>query len=620
MGREEERARHAEAESELLSIHLMGDVREDAKVLGLSLKDMAWIMGTTVLVGLVPFLMPIAFWYKFIWLGLVFLLSFVGRMLKWPYRRKRLYHDKRYQPSHGTGETMGDLLGMKEDGWFYSNKDGSIVQILYAVKAPPWGTSKLGQKKQRIAAFSSFIRACIKENFIADLFVEQIPDFQHDIWDSKRLTVSDSEGIEQLKFARIAMWSQLARTGKAQRTVYVLRLTINSFHVTGRERDDEPQDLNKNELKRYRFVSELREKQSRVLSHLEQSGHSYSLLSGFVIPELIGRWWDRKSWERWADIQGGWELEGHAETVESDSHITDPEAELESSEDVEKKKKVRASGRILAVIGSLLRSAISKFKQLRLVTGRKSNKKEDADTAAEDTLLEGNGEITIAADTEQPAFDLGRITLLTSPMPSGKTFLAVNVGVVKSSHELPIHIVDLSPDQGCKTALNPLPISSANAHWQAYVSRHAPGLTLWLPSLDNLPGTKEVVSFIEELAVNAPVIVDMPWSYPDRINLMKLGEAVAVVDSDYHHWLQWEKSSRVWEGSVWLNQVDKDMDKAMRSLIKENGWIPNKIHAFPYLSDARRWLFQGLPPTADMTMREMFIGGEMHARSVSTIN
>lgn len=595
----EDLQRQAEAEEELLSIYLMGDVREDAQFMGLGLKDIGWIIGTTLTMGIVPFLLPFSFWFKFVWLIGVFLYSFFGRIFRWPYRRKRYFHDKR-QPKSGDGEQIADVLAMEEDSWFYvtgSKQQKPTVQLLYSIQAPPWSTAVLSQKRQRIAAFGQFIRAAAKEGFSVDVSMEQIPDYQHEIWTQKEQAPSDSEGIDHLKKMRIGMWRELARSGEAKRSAYVLRLTIDRSRIVGKQRDDEPADLSKEELKRFRFVADLRERQGRVMSVLSSSGHPYSLLSGYVAPELIGRWWDRLAWERWTDAQESWEdpeVEELGEELALVKLETDSEEALPAAEVTVQAKPLK---RLLAFI---LQGMQNIRKGIMLILrflsrGWPKRKKPEEKSEGQTALAPKND-----SEVPEPVMELTPgIRILTSPVPSGKTFLAVNVGAAWSSHESPVHIVDLSPDQGCKTALNPLPITCREPGWTSFVSRHAPGLTLWVPE----PGTTDTLSdLLQNLGQTSPVLVDMPWRYPDREDLLQLGTAVAVVDGDYHHWLGFEQTVPTWDGEVWLNGVDEDMEKAMKTLIQDH-WDPAAIHVFPVIDGAQKWLYQGLPPASDPDIR-----------------
>jgi hypothetical protein len=601
----EDRKRHEEEESELLSIYLMGDIREDAQFIGLSLKDIGWIMGTTLVLGFVPFLLPFSVWFKFIWLLAVAICSFMGRLLRIPYRRKRYYMDKRHQPKGGTGEQVADLLGMEEDGWFYvstSKQRKPIIQILYSVQVPPWETAILNQKRQRIAAFGQFIRAAAKEGFTVDVFTEQIPDFRHDIWQQKELAPSDSEGIHNLKMMRLSMWRGLAERNEAQRSVYTMRLTIDHHRIEARQRDDEPAEASKDELKRYRFVAELREMQSRVMAVLSKSGHAYQLLSGYITPELLGRWWDRNAWERWASADESWEEPVDAEATEEEAldagestslEMSELEGEAESASTSAMWKQALAAG--ISRIGKSLRTWVSGLSKLVERLRKPPSVKGEPSGAETAESAETATEPTKEAFTLTPG-----IRVLTSPVPSGKTFLAINVASAWSSHETPIHLVDLSPDRGCKTALNPLPITSREEGWEAFMSRHAPGLTLWIP--DPTGDMSQVANHLQRLAERCPVIVDMPWSYPNREELLALGCPVAVVDSDYHHWLQWERLVPSWQGEVWVNGAEDEMEKAIRSLVKEQ-WEPTTVHVFPNISGARKWLYQGLPPATDGQIR-----------------
>lgn len=594
-----------EQEKELLGLYLMGDIREDAEVLGLRLKDMVWIVITTLLCGFIPFFFPMPILAKVIWLGIVFMVTTVGHIMRLPYRFKRLYYDKRYQKANGTGELLDDLLGMVEDSWFFKSKEGNVIQVLYEIKAPPWATSTLTNKRTRFNYFATFIRSCLKEKFRLDIFTEQVPDYQYEIWDRKKEQKTDSMGIEKLKHDRIAMWTQLARDGEAQRSVYILRLTIRMSDLAGKERDDEPADLNKVELKRYRMVAELREKQARVLSILEQSGHGYSLLSGYALTELLCRWWDPKAWKIWKEQRGDWTLD-HESLAES-LLVTAQQMAVATVEVDEGDLEQEAVTRKRSFSGLLRRSGSSVINFIRrlwdwfktVFKKRNKEKDEQAKLQSGDHAHEAQEE-TAATDDVDQTIRQAEVTskkpwLISAPASTGKSFLCVNVAVAMSSYDHPVHVVDLSPDQGCKTLLNPLPITSGQEGWNAYIAKHAPGLTLWLPDQGNRPDHQAIMTLIEQLAQSAATIVDVPWHYPNREELFEHGEPIAVVDSDYHHWLQWEQEVKQWQDTVWLNHMDKEMETIYRSLLMEHGWSPSEYHVFPEIAKARYWMYQGVP-------------------------
>lgn len=645
----------ARQEEELLGLYLMGDIREDAEVFGMKLKDLISIMVLTLGIGLLPFLLPLPTLFKICWVLGVFVIVSVAHLLRMPYRLRRLYIDKRYQKAKGIGASLEDLLGMQEDGWFYTSKKGNVIQILYEIKAPPWATSTLGQKRIRIQHNASFIRACLKEKFRIDLFSEQIPNYQHEIWDRKQAQKTASLGIEKLKHDRIAMWSNLVENGEAKRSVYVLRLTIHKSDLAGKQREDEPADLSKEELKRYRMVAELREKQARVLSILEQSGHSYSLLSGYALTELLARAWDYQAWRTWKNQRGDWAEELHEEPerwleaeqeaavastdIDEDATLSDVSTDKQA---VKEKRHTRvALMKLVRRIGTQLARLIHRVRALRwrkkpvTVVTEATTEQHDIPSLEEgmSAHVEAN-DAHLAADqvahdnmslqqdrphdvsdirhtsTAQDATVLGahadrlaspreeQLWLLTSPAATGKSFLCINVAVAMSSYDQPVHVVDLSPDQGCKTLLNPLPMQEEHEGWRSYLSKHAPGLTLWLPEAEIGLDPNRIRKHLQELAQSALTLVELPWHYPDHAAICTIGQPIAIVDSDYHHWLMWERVAASWSHPVWLNGMDQELEKVYSALITEAGWSPAYQAVYPFVAQARTWSYQGVPAAA----------------------
>lgn len=198
-------------EDELLRASFMGDIREDVQFLGLSLGDIGWIVGTTLVIGGFPFLLPLPVVFKMAWIAAIFMLSTFGHMLKWPYRMKRYIHDQQ-QKKDGTGEDIGSFLGVEEDGWLY--RSGKTLHVVSSLTAAPWRTAVFAQKRSRIGGFEQFLRAIVQEGFSAQISAEQIPDVRHELWNEKRSRLAASEGIQQMKLNRLEMWERLAQKGR----------------------------------------------------------------------------------------------------------------------------------------------------------------------------------------------------------------------------------------------------------------------------------------------------------------------------------------------------------------------------------------------------------------------
>lgn len=314
-----------EREEELLRASFMGDIREDVQFLGLTLRDIGWIVGTTLVIGGFPFLLPFPVLFKMTWIVAIFMMSTLGQWLKWPYRLKRYIHDAQ-QKKEGAGEDLGSFLGVEEDGWLY--RSGKTLHVVSSLSASPWKTAVYAQKRTRIGGFEQFLRAMVQEGFSAQISAEQIPDVRLELWNQKRNYPAKSPGIQAMKLNRIEMWGRLARDGKALRSEYTLTLSTSESKIKIRERADEPADLNPEALKRFRLLSELQEKKDRVLHTLtSHGGHSTSLLSGFSLPEIVGRWWDRTAWEAWKMNGDIWAEPSPYEVSEDSDPLNEQETE-----------------------------------------------------------------------------------------------------------------------------------------------------------------------------------------------------------------------------------------------------------------------------------------------------
>ncbi|WP_164815290.1 hypothetical protein, partial [Paenibacillus macerans] len=60
---------------QVLQASMMGDIREDIQFLGLTIKDIGWIIGLTLIIGGFPFTLPAPFWLKLFWMIVVFIVS-----------------------------------------------------------------------------------------------------------------------------------------------------------------------------------------------------------------------------------------------------------------------------------------------------------------------------------------------------------------------------------------------------------------------------------------------------------------------------------------------------------------------------------------------------------------
>ncbi|NOU79779.1 hypothetical protein GC101_12935 [Paenibacillus sp. LMG 31459] len=662
-----------EREEELLRASFMGDIREDVEFLGLSLKDIGWIVGTTLVIGGFPFLLPFPVLFKMTWIVAIFMISTLGQWLKWPYRLKRYIHDAQ-QKKEGAGEDLGFFLGVEEDGWLY--RSGKTLHVVSSLSASPWKTAVYAQKRTRIGGFEQFLRAMVQEGFSAQISAEQIPDVRLELWNQKRNHPAKSPGIQAMKLNRIEMWERLARDGKALRSEYTLTLTTSESKIKIRERADEPADLNPEALKRFRLLSELQEKKDRVLHTLtSHGGHSTSLLSGFSLPEIVGRWWDRTAWEAWKMNGDSWAEPRPYEVSEDSDPLNEQETEqgvLETQgqepdekcslfspslvkfiqdnppvedhaeneampdikegkipaplviEDVVPKLSWRSafqlrgwpiarwmqsgknripflrttwSTRLLPGFASWIRKCHAGWQKVRI------QKVEPPAATLEYTPDKLTEEGILPPKHPTPGISqLQGIVLLTSPIPSGKSFLAANLGVAASLSGTTVSIIDLSPDQGTRTVLNPLQQPPELDIWDTWSGKAADWL-LFTPRA--YPALQEVEQMLQcRAAEDGLVIAEIPWNYPEREALLQRYRSIAVLDCDYHHWLRFVELAPCWEGEFWLNQSTRDMAPRMASLLKEQ-YQQTYTAVYPYCTSAAYSLYQGRPLALDPNKRSL---------------
>ncbi|MBA9086507.1 hypothetical protein FHR92_002985 [Fontibacillus solani] len=623
---------YQEQELSLLEASLHGDIREDVEFLGLKLTDIMWVIATSIVVGGFPFIFPMPLVIKLGWFLFVILISLIGRLLKWPFRMKRSYHDLR-QAKSGSGEKMDELLGIKEDGWFYRSEHQ--IHVVIKITAPPWGTAVLAQKKQRLAGFERFLRACVREDIELSISSEQVPDFRFELWNAKRDRVAATPGIERLRHNRLQMWENLACNNEALRSEYIFRLSIYENKISIRERDDEPDDLSEVEQKRFRLVAELRDKLGRTIGGLEQSGHTWSLLSGFATPEVIGRWWDRTMWEEWKSAQKTWseEEEEHpeeiyaaepnepvaiAETSFSNDEVdhTAATAALSDSEKSESRTETameevataeedifttafsviandqqsqatkassikRSSpkgsllGKLWSSINIYFKAAIRHFKAALKKGARLGGKKGKASKIPRKIVLE---ESVVSTDCDidpidkdniqYPSSCLQGVMLLTSRTASGVSFLATNVAAAASSPEKQVAIIDCSPDLACYTFLNPVSKKINDEKLEKWEAWGSPHVPGLILYTPKDFPTLRDITLLIDNSECDAVLVDLPWEYPERQELGKRYKTVGVIDADYHHWTQWEKCNQEEIGSI--NEVWLNMvDDEMKKLMNE---------------------------------------------------
>ncbi|WP_163860420.1 hypothetical protein [Paenibacillus elgii] len=579
-----------EQEGQLLQASFMGDIREDIQYLGLTMGDIAWIFGGTLVLGGLVFILPIGFVIKLVWLVVVFVFAALSRYLQWPYRFKR-WRRYKFGRRSGTGEDLAEWLGVDPEGWLY--KSGYVWHIVLRLQAPPWQTATIAQQCVRVQGYERFLRACLTERVEVAVSSEQVPDFRWEIWNMKRNRPSYSEGLTRITERRLARWQQQARTREAQRTEYTMRLSINEKTLTRLEREDEPPELSKEELKRHRTLADLRERKDLVMSILEDSGHTYTILSGYSVAELNGRQWAPFTWAEWKAMEGTWDDE-----EDNDLQSTPGLVLTEEPKRLRGKawKWQRRRKRMIVWIYRTYRKIKDRVIQLL-------PKKPKEQVRSEEVIeLREPAPEALLAPVSSRDESVPRVLLFTSPSSTGKTFLASNIAVASSTAEQPVALVDLSPDFGTLTLVNPIAADISKELWRCFSSRTVPGLTVWAPDLEKgLPVAEEIAEHIRALAETQRVVVDMPWQFPKRHALFELGLPIAVIDSDYHHWTQWERIGTTWPGEVWQNQNEIDM----QMLVEELFSLPIS-RRFPTYPQARQRLYQGRPLALEPEVQETF--------------
>lgn len=713
--REEQKLELQRKENELLRTTFMGDIKEDVEFLGLTLTDIIWIMVNTVACGfLVAYMMPFSIWIKGIWIISVFIFNLVGRINKWPYRIRRFYRYMKLKKV-GDGSMLSDFLGVDQDSWTYRNQKNKQIHIVSSLTAQPWNTALYNQKNNRIQGYEMFLRSLVLEGFTASISAEIVPDYRHEYWERKRQEPAVSEGVEKLRTDRLDLWEDLVNSEQAMRSEYTLTLSVDEKDISSIQLDEE-EDMTNDERKRYRMMSELREKKDRVMGSLEGSGHTVTLLSGFSLPEIASRWMDKRAWEEWKVSGEGW-MEEEQVTSESNDESTqkDDKAvsalrvlhkrfaknlqnEVASAKEEEGQKGPSEIGGNLASIGLFaeksseelpiveaqpdmelkqaddavlaaleaipnngghvpknpLKQILGRLKLINweelksILLPKKSSVAKEPMEVLEDTQIDAtvvadevskgvtwkhlwnkiqstklllkpkvkaapelpveenhilDNVVTVRSEPEISMVEMNnRAYALTSVASTGKTFVGSNLSVSLSLSGKYCTLIDLSPDRGSLTVLNPK-LSATSEGWEIWKTRHAPDLNILIPK--HYPLEDEVIRCVEESLQKGIVMLDVPWNYPGRNRLEKEYGLIAVLDCDYHHWTQFERTNDNWNGELWLNQNNNLMTKSMSQLVKDR-YSKSFTSIFPYYEQANKYLYQGRPMASDAEFRSIF--------------
>ncbi len=647
-----------EQSDDYIEVPIMGDIREDIELAGFSLVDLYYIGGGSVLGLILIFSLPIGGIAKMVWAALLVLGLILFRGNEVGYRLFRFYHDV-YDTERAEGDELPDYLDVKEDRLVY--RSGSHIQTVMRIRAKPWLHATYSQKMQRLEAFEDFLHVCAQSDFVPQITSELVGDFQHPVWNRQRDRVYASEGIRKLSLARIEQQERLAREKIAERSEYILRLSIPEYKIKKRKREDEPEGLSKAELREYRMLEELQDLQRTALDALEKTGHIVEELAGFSIPELLGRQWAYPDWNAWKKQQGGWEDEMEPGAVEILSAAEDepgldidytqlnyqfeleeepavtepiPETKIDTlpsevyakafdlnSEDVPDDEPEGnlpvATARwrlVMQQIVRVWRLITQRFQHeaARLQTKLRRSQKLRQERKASASIVASNESSkpeSVLPSIQPPDFQLQPVCWITGPGSVGKSFLAANIAVATSSEEQPLTLLDLSPDQATLTVINPVRAESEYLDFIKWTSIHAPGLSIYTPIIDvsrgRFPTLEPLLACIEAQAQQGHVLLDLPWEHPDFNELTSTYPGVGLVDQDYHHWLRWEKEAPAWDHPFWLNQVDSTMTKHMKKLVRDRyNQEPQLI--FPWISEASEYVYMGRPVGAQLQYKSHF--------------
>lgn len=611
-----------EEEFSYLQTSLQGDIREDISFLGLTILDLVWIVSQSIIVISLAVFLPLNILVKSGIVTLAVSLIFLNRFLKGPYRRKRLL---RYwkQPKEIDGSKMDEALGITEDGPFY--RSGREWQMVFRVDPPPWETAVLQQKKQMIQSYGEFLRACMQRK--VDVMIEEdfTPDFLWDIWNVKRATPSATQGIEQLKMNRLDYFERIARENTARRAHYHMRLSVNETNLPLQQREGE-EGLSKEQIERKRIIEDLRE--ICGLTNILLKGELKStLLTGFAVTEVISKQWAPLSWRLWKANQETWEQEQPdlALTEEKEPQgATSIVNHVELNEPVTRWERFKINwNMILNKVMKFCRHCFSYIRWNRFKSKGKEPNTASPDIPVLPAALEITAELDIplndATDDSfvEEIYDSKReiendlqeeyCLILTSPASTGRSFLLANLAAANARENTPVIAIDLSKDVGSISYLNPS-LEGISGCWEHYTTRLVPGLSLYVMCKSRFASADEIEKQIREwFGQGKRVIVDLPWDHPYRDQLLKVGTAVAIIDTDYHHWVRWNEviQDKQWEGEIWINQSEIEM-----SGLVQNEWRKEASRLFPTFSDARKSLYRGRPLALDAKEKHWFSLGK----------
>jgi len=521
-----------------------GDMKEDVQYLGLTIKDIVITIIVTLLVLTLTLVLPVSAIIRlFIALSAFFLmLIFCYAKVSFRIKRRKLYiADKK----EGTGNSVGDLLGVEEDGPFY--RSGSRWHITYSILPPPWSLAVEQQIKLRVNSFGELLRYSTQKKITVTVFEERVPDYRHDYWQQKLEKTSPNEKVDKLKRQRLAHFQRRVESGIATKKEYYIALEIDetqlpNFKVNNRNRDS--------------IIRDIREILTDIEQILQRSSHNPVLISGYTIPEIVGRHFAPYAWDKWKQDGGVWD----------DFNMYKIAYPSENRKELLKEARLQREGVIFKII------KVIKYKTNLFFS--KNTQSQEA--------REHNNPDVVSADPILKDIALA----FTSPAATGKSFIANHVAAAYSTAVDAVYVIDLSPDQASLTYLNPV-FQTTREGWVFYMCRNMPAITVMVPEKEASFAT--LLAYLQERDVVK--IIDISWEHKWRKGIEDYVKTVVIFDSDYHHFLQIQKHSEYKNYIAWWNK--KDTDFRLEDLLKEFGLHARK--SFPVYSNVAKNIWYGNP-------------------------
>ena len=538
-----------------------GDIKEDVQYLGLTIKDLVVTVIGSLLMMSLTLLLPMSGLIRLFTVLTAFFAMLFYCYAKVAYRIKRRKHFIS-ERKEGTGVEIGSLLGVEADGAFY--RSGNRWHITFAVTPPPWSLAVAQQKKSRVHSFGEVLRYCAEKKIAVAVFEERVPDFQHDMWEKKQKKTSQNEKVEKMKHRRIAHFQRRIDSGVATKKEFHLTLEIDetelpNYKVTNRNRD--------------KIIENIREIITTVESILQRSAHNPVIISGYTIPEIVGRQWAPFTWERWKQAGGKW-----------DSDEPDVLVSVQQKPITDQRKFHKSISKIR------FKDIVEK---LRFPVKTSGKHKQTGETSKVPKEEKKNKKTAAPQDTHVRTGDILKEIALafTSPAPTGKSFIANNVAAAYSTISNAVYVIDLSPDRAALTYLNPI-FQMNREGWGFYACRNMPAITVMVPETEEA-ALDILIDHLKEPGVVK--VLDLPWDHPWKEDIQQYTQTVIIFDSDYHHFLSFQENPEHKNSVIWWNKQDEHY--RMNGLLKELGLSAAK--QFPVYHGIAKNLWYGKPFVLD---------------------